>query len=210
MGFIERTYQSTITFINAAGQSQYAALASDLGFATRTISIILIILVLINMGTQTRATEASVSIGLVIKLTLVALFMQNWTQFNAVFLAFDQMFDLLGQRLLAVSLGDSDTSSFPQALDNLSFKTSEYATVTSGRLNIAGAFMSFGMAVLIAILGALATLALIISKVVLAVLVAIAPLAIVASLTPATKSFFEAWLSAVIMMFMYPLVLGGA
>jgi type IV secretion system protein VirB6 len=40
-------------------------------------------------------------------------------------------------------------------------------------------------------------------------LVAIAPLAIVASLTPATKSFFEAWLSAVIMMFMYPLVLGG-
>lgn len=209
MGFIESTYNSTVTFIGAASQSHYAALAGELGFAARTISIILVILVLINMGTQTRPTEASTSIWLIVKLTLVALFMQNWIQFNAVYLAFDQMFELIGQRLLAVSLGGGETTSFPKALDEMASRLGDFASVTSGRLNVAGAFMNVFMVFLLGVLGAFATLAIIIAKVVLAVLIAIAPLAIVAMLTPATKSFFESWLSAVIMMFMYPLILSG-
>ncbi len=210
MGFIERTYQSTLGFINNIGQTAYVDLASELGFAAQTVSVILIILVLINMGTQTRAMDASTSIWLIVKLTLVALFMQNWTQFNAVFLAFDQMFELLGQRMLAVSLGGTDgPQSFPAALDQLSFKTSAFANVTAGKLNILGSFMNGFMVMLIGALGAFATLALIISKIVLAVLIGIAPLAIVASLTSATKSFFESWFSAVIMMFIYPLILSG-
>lgn len=209
MGFIESTYNSTISFINGIGSSQYSAMASELGYAAQVISMILVIVVLINMASQTRPMGASESIWLIVKLTLVALFMRNWTQFNAVFLAFDQMFEVLGQRMLAASLGSSETTTFARELDELSFKTSSFANVTAGRLNILGSVMNGLMVLLIGALGAFATLALIITKIVLAVLIAVAPIAIVASLTSYTKSFFESWLSAVISMMMYPLILSG-
>lgn len=209
MGFIESTYNSTIIFINGIGQSQYSAMASDLGYTAQVISMILVIVVLINMGSQTRPMSASESIWLMVKLTLVALFMRNWTQFDAVFLAFSEMFELLGERMLAASLGETETTSFARELDKLSFKTSSFANVTAGRLNILGSVMNVLMVFLIGALGAFATLALIITKIVLAVLIAVAPIAIVASLTSYTKSFFESWLSAVISMMMYPLILSG-
>ena len=209
MGFIESTYVSTMRFIEDVGQSEYMALAASLAQTAQLLSSLLIILVLINMATQTRPMAVSDSIWLIVRFTLIALFMGSWTQFEDVFQAFDDMFMALGNQLLSASLGANDTTSFARELDNLSAKAGEFANVQAGRLNILGSVMNGIMVVLIGALGAFSTLALIISRIVLAVLVGLAPVAIVASMTEATKSFFSSWLSAVILMFLFPLVLSG-
>jgi len=209
MGFIESTYVATLAFIEGVGQSEYMALAASLASTAQLLSSLLIILVLINMATQTRPMAVSDSIWLIVRFTLIALFMRSWSQFDAAFQAFDDMFTALGNQLLSASLGGNDTTSFARELDNLSNKAGQFANVQAGRLNILGSVMNGLMVLLIGALGAFATLALIISRIVLAVLVGLAPVAIVASMTDATKSFFSSWLSAVILMLLFPLVLSG-
>ena len=209
MGFIESTYVSTLAFIEGVGQSEYMALAASLASTAQLLSSLLIIVVLINMATQTRPMAVGDSIWLIVRFTLIALFMRSWSQFDAVFQAFDDMFVALGNQLLSASLGGNDTTSFARELDNLGNKAAQFANVQAGRLNILGSVMNGIMVLLIGGLGAFATLALIISRIVLAVLVGLAPVAIVASMTNATKSFFSSWLSAVILMLLFPLVLSG-
>ncbi len=209
MGFIESTYVSTLAFIEGVGESEYLALAASLAETAQILSALLIILVLINMGTQTRPMLVSDSLWLIVRFTLIAIFMGSWSLFDDVFQAFNKMFEALGNQLLSASLGANDTTSFARELDNLSAKAGQFANVQAGRLNILGSVMNGIMVVLIGALGAFATLALIISRIVLAVLVGLAPLAIVASMTNVTKSFFSSWLSAVILMLLFPLVLSG-
>ena len=209
MGFIESTYTSTMSFIDDVGQSEYMALAASLAQTAQLLSVLLIILVIINMATQTRPMAVSDSLWLIVRFTLVALFMGSWTQFDDVFQAFVDMFEALGNQLLSASLAANETTSFARALDELSFKAGDFANVQAGRLNILGSVMNGIMVLLIGALGAFATLALIISRIFLAVLVGLAPLAIIASMTDATKSFFTSWLSAVITMLLFPLILSG-
>ncbi|MCZ4354790.1 type IV secretion system protein [Roseovarius aestuarii] len=210
MGFIERTYTSTMALLDSLGQTQFEAVASQIGTTAQILSALVVVLVLFNMALQIRPMEAGTSVWLIFKLVLVALFMQSWTDFNGVFDAIETGFEAVGNALLAGGLGDGETeTSFPQELDNLSLEMGQYANVTAGRMNILGSVINGLMFMAIAVFGALATLAMVASRVVLAVLVGLAPLAILATLTTVTKSYFDTWLSGVIKVLMYPLILIG-
>lgn len=210
MGFIESIYIRTMTLLDTLGQSQYQAVASDLAQTTQIVSTLVAVLVLINMGLQVRPMEVGSSIWLIFKLVLVALFMRSWTDFNGVFEAVESGFEALGNSLLSGALGLGETvTSFPRELDNLSDNFGQYANVTAGRMNILGGMLNALIWCFIAVFGALATLAMIASRVVLAVMIALAPFAIMATLTAQTKSYFDTWLSGVIKVLMYPLILIG-
>lgn len=210
MGFIERIYNNTMTLLDSLGQTQFEAVASQIGTTTQILSALVAVLVLVNMALQIRPMEAGTSVWLIVKLVLVALFMRSWTDFNEVFSAIEEGFEAIGNALLAGGLGAGETAtSFPRELDNLSENMGRYANVTAGRLNILGGMINALMFGAIAFFGALATLAMIASRVVLAVFVALAPFAILCTLTSQTKSYFETWLSAVIKVLMYPLILIG-
>jgi type IV secretion system protein VirB6 len=210
MGFIERTYTNTMTLLDSLGQTQFESVASQIGGTAQILSALVAVLVLFNMALQVRPTEAGTSIWLIFKLVLVALFMQSWADFNGVFGAIEEGFEVIGNALLAGGLGSGETStSFPRELDNLAENMGAYANVTAGRLNILGGMINALMFGAIAIFGALATLAMVASRVVLAVLVGLAPFAILATLTTQTKSYFETWLSGTIKVLMFPLILIG-
>ena len=180
MGFIERTYTNTMTLLDSLGQTQFESVASQIAGTAQVL------------------------------LALVALFMQSWADFNGVFGAIEEGFEAIGNALLAGGLGAGETTtSFPRELDNLSENMGAYANVTAGRLNILGGMINALMFGAIAVFGALATLAMVASRVVLAVLVGLAPFAILATLTTQTKSYFETWLSGVIKVLMFPLILIG-
>lgn len=210
MGIIEAMYVRTMALLETLGQSQYQAVAADLAQTTQIISALVVVLVLINMGLQIRPMEVGSSVWLIFKLVLVALFMRSWSDFNGVVTAIEAGFEALGNSLLSGALGLNQTvTSFPRELDNLSENFGEYANVTAGRMNILGSVINGLMVAAIAFFGALATLAMIASRVVLAVFIGLAPLAIMATLTAQTKSYFETWLSAVIKLLMFPLILIG-
>ncbi len=210
MGFIEATYTRTMLLLDSLGQSQFEAVASQLGGTAQILSALMVVLVLINMSLQFRPMEAGTSIWLILKFALVALFMKSWTDFNGVFNAVETGFEAIGNALLAGGIGNGQTTaSFPQELDNLSETIGTYANVTAGRLNILGGMINALMFLAISIFGALATLAMVASRVVLAVLIGIAPFAILATLTHQTKGYFDTWLSGVIKVLMFPLILIG-
>jgi len=210
MGFIERTYTNTMTLLDSLGQTQFESVASQIAGTAQVLSALVVVLVLINMALQVRPMEAGTSIWLIFKLAFVALFMQSWADFNGVFGAIEGGFEAIRNALLAGGLGAGETTtSFPRELDNLSENMGAYANVTAGRLNILGGMINALMFGAIAVFGALATLAMVASRVVLAVLVGLAPFAILATLTTQTKSYFETWLSGVIKVLMFPLILIG-
>jgi type IV secretion system protein VirB6 len=210
MGFVEANYTSILNFLNELGGTQFASVAGQIAVSAQILCVIVVILVLINMSLQAIPMSGGPVLVLLIKIVLIALFLQSWAQFNSLFLAVDSLFTGVSNRMLAASLGDgTDTTNFARELDNLGSTTSRFANVTAGRLNILGGFINGIMYVLMAILGAISLLALVVSRVVLTVLIAVAPLAIFATLTSPTKSYFESWLSAVITMFIFPLVLAG-
>lgn len=210
MGFIEATYTRTMTLLESLGQSQFESVASTLGGTAQLIAALVAILVLFNMALQIRPMEAGTSVWLIFKLVLVALFMQSWADFNGVFNAIQVGFEAIGNALLAGGMGAGETvTSFPRELDNLGDNMGQFANVTAGRLNILGGIINGLMFLMIAVFGALSTLAMVASRVVLAVFVGLAPFAIMATLTAATKGYFDTWLSGIIKVLMFPLVLIG-
>jgi len=210
MGFIEKTYENTMTLLDSLGQTQFEAVAAQVAGTAQIVSALVAVLVLLNMALQLRPMEAGSSVWLIFKLVLVCLFLQSWSDFNGVFGSIEKGFEAIGNALLAGGLGAGETAtSFPRELDNLSEKMGTYANVTAGRLNILGGMINALMFCAIAVFGALATLAMVASRVVLAVLVGLAPFAILATLTPQTKSYFETWLSGTIKVLIYPLILIG-
>lgn len=209
MGFVEATYERTLTFLNSVGQTQFSAVASEIAATAQIVSVLAVLLVMINMATQTRYMEVGTAISLIFRISMVALFLRSWSDFNAVFNGIEQGFTAIGNRLLAGALGNNDGTSFAREIDNLGARMGQFANVTAGSLNILGSVINGMMMFAIAVLGALATLAMIASRIVLAVLVALAPLAIFSTLSNSTSSYFGAWLSACITMLLYPLVLIG-
>jgi len=92
MGFIERTYTSTMAYLAALGQSQYQAVASEIAVTAQILSSLVAVIVLVNMALQIRPMDALSSIWLILKFVLVALFLQSWADFNGVFEAIDDFF----------------------------------------------------------------------------------------------------------------------
>lgn len=210
MGFIEATYTRTMALLASLGETQFNAVASEIALTAQIVSSLVAVLVLVNMALQLRPMESGTSIVLIFKLVLVALFLQSWADFYGVFNAIETGFEAIGNALLTGGLGVGETeTSFPRELDKLSEGMGSYANVTAGRLNILGGMINALMFAAIAIFGALATLAMVASRVVLAVLIGLAPFAIMATLTNQTKNYFETWLSGVIKVMMFPLILIG-
>jgi len=209
MGFIERTYRNTVAFLDSIGASQYAQVASELAVTAQILSAIVVILVLITMGTQTYRIDAGESLALMVKITLIALFLQNWAQFNSVLNALYGLFDGISSSLLQISTNSSEETNFAKELDELSETFGDFANHASGRLNILGAVINGIMWLFMALFGGICTLGLIVSRVALTLLISIAPLAIASLLLKSSKNFFEKWFDGMIMMLIFPVILAG-
>lgn len=208
MGFIETTYTDTVTFLNGIGQTQFGQIGNAIAGPAQIVSILVALLVLINMSMQWRPIDVRDGLLLFVKLIFVALFLQNWAQFNAVVSALYDLFDSISISFLVVA-GAGDATSFAEELDDLIEQQADAFNISAGRLNILGSFLNALMLFLIAIFGAFSTLAMVAARVVLTLLISVAPLAIMASLSEKTKSYFEAWVSALLSMLIFPVLIAG-
>ncbi|KIT16566.1 type IV secretion system protein [Jannaschia aquimarina] len=208
MGFIETIYTDTITFLDGIGETQFGQIGTAIAGPAQILAALVALLVLINMSMQWRPIDARDSLLLFVKLILVALFLQNWTQFNAVVSALYDLFDSVSTSFLDVA-GSSSGTTFARELDQLIERQADAFNITAGRLNILGSVLNALMLFLIAIFGAFATLAMVAARVVLTLLISLAPLAIMASLSEKTKSYFEAWVSALMSMLLFPVLIAG-
>lgn len=208
MGFIERTYGRTVDFLDGIGETQFGLIATDLAGTGQLIAVLVALLVLINMTMQWQPIDGRASLVLFVKLILVAVFMQNWAQFNSLVTGLYSLFDSVAASFLRLN-GTVGEANFARSLDDLIEEQATAFNMTSSRLNILGSVMNAVMLLLIAIFGAFSTLAMVGARVVLTLLISLGPLAIMASLSDKTKSYFDAWVSAITSMLIFPVLIAG-
>lgn len=209
MGFIERTYTNVMGFLDGVAETQFAAVAAQIGTSGQILAAIVTIFLLINMGTQTYRIDAGPALAFIAKIVLIAAFMTSWTHFNSIFRALESMFSGVSASMLQSATDNPSVTSFAAALDGMIDKLASFANVTAGTMNILGSVINGIMLVFMALFGAIGLIMLVIAKVVLTLLLSIAPFAIFATLAQATKSYFETWLTALVTFLMFPVILAG-
>lgn len=211
MGFIEATYSAVVTFLDGIAETQFAAISAGIAGSAQILASIVAIAVLVNMALQFRPFDMATSIALIWKMILIAVFLQNWTQFNAVTAAFFDLMESVSTALLGAATGTPGLSEtgFARALDTLTDQMADKATVAAGSLNIVGSVVNGINLLLIAVFSAISMIALVAARVVLTVLICVGPLALMASLSDKSKSFFEAWASAMVSMLLFPVLISG-
>ncbi len=209
MGFIESIFSQIETFLTNVGASQFAAVAQAFGNTGSLVATLAVLLIIINMGVQAVPVDRVEALTLLFRITLVGLFMQSWPQFNNIMSALQNMFGGMEAAMLGAAFQNSNVTSFAKALDDLGKNMSAFANQTSGGLNIMGAVINGIMMLFIALFSAICALGMIVARLGLAVLIALAPLAIMTTLLRQTGDYFSRWLSAVVTMLLFPVVLAG-
>ena len=199
-------------FLDDAAETQFGAVAATVGTVTTLGVTLVLILVAINMMFQYRAMDGRTAFWLVIKIGLIGIFAQNWTQFNSFTHAVLNGIDSIAGSLIASVGGGTPgpSGTYAEEFDEMLGAMGEYLNAAGEELNwMAGAMLSILGVVILAILGGIAAFLVIFAKIVIALLLGLAPIMIFLTLFDVTKDYFARWLTALISFGMYPIILAG-
>ena len=211
MGIVSWMVDTTDEFLDDAAQSQFGAVASNIGTILAFGSTLVLIVVLINMALQYRSMDGRTAFNLALKLVLISVLAMNWAQFNVVADAIIGSLDLIaGALVTSVGGGGAGASHFATEFYRMIDNFSQYLNAVGSNLNwMAGAMMGALGAFFLGVVGALCGLVLIFAKIMLTFMLGIAPVMIGLSLFEATKDYFHRWLSSTVSYAMNPLVIAG-
>lgn len=211
MGIVSWMVDTTDEFLDDAAQSQFGAVASNIGTLLAVCSTIVLMAVLINMAFQYRSMDGRTAFWLAVKLTLISIFSVNWSQFNIIADGIIGGLDFIAGALVAsVGGGGAGATHFAAEFDQMIDNFSQYLNAVGSNLNwMAGAMMGALGAFFLGVVGALCGLVLIFAKIMLTFMLGIAPVMIGLSMFEATKDYFHRWLSSTLSYAMYPLVIAG-
>ncbi|TCS56541.1 type IV secretion system protein VirB6 [Primorskyibacter sedentarius] len=217
---VETYYDAVVSFLDAVGQSQFGAVSAALGLFGQLMATFLAILVFMNAAMQVQPVLWSDAIRMGVKLILIALFFQNWTQFNSVANTVFSFLETVGGALIASVNGASPALDGGIAADGYGSFAAEFDVFTEslGRFSgnaasnlgvVGGPVFNALFLFLMGLFSAVATALLIASRVALTILIGIAPMMILLSMFDFTKSHFERWLSAIFAFALFPVVISG-
>lgn len=199
-------------FLDDAAETQFGAVAATVGTITTLGVTLVLILVAINMVFQYRAMDGRTAFWLGVKIALIGLFAQNWTQFNALASAILSGIDSIAGSLIAAVGGGAPgpSGTYAEEFDSMISDFGEYLNAAGEELNwMAGAILSNLGVFLLSLLGALAAFLMVASRLMIALLLGLAPIMIFLTLFDVTKDYFARWLTAVISFAMYPIIIAG-
>ena len=211
MGIVSWMVNTTDQFLDDAAQSQFGAVASNIGAILTVASTLVLIAVFINMAFQYRSMDGRTAFWLAIKLILISIFSLNWAQFNVIANGIIGGLDFIAGALVAsVSGGGAGATHFATEFDLMIDNFSQYLNAVGSNLNwMAGAMIGALGAFFLGVVGALCGLVLIFAKIMLTFMLGTAPVMIGLSMFEATKDYFHRWLSSTLSYAMYPLVIAG-
>jgi len=199
-------------FLDDAAETQFGAVAATVGTITTLGATLVLILVCINMVFQYRAMDGRTAFWLAVKIVLIGIFAQNWTQFNALSGAILSGIDSIAGSLIAAVGGGAPgpSGTYAEEFDRMIARFGDYLNAAGEELNwMAGAILSNLGVFLLSLLGALAAFLMVASRLMIALLLGLAPIMIFLTLFEVTKDYFARWLSAVVSFAMYPIIIAG-
>lgn len=199
-------------FLNDAAETQFGAVAATVGTVTTVAVTLVLILVCINMVFQCRSMDGRTAFWLGVKIALIGIFAQNWTQFNALSTAILNGIDSIAGSLISAVGGGAPgpSGTYAEQFDLMIADFGSYLNAAGEELNwMAGAILSNLGVFLLSLLGALAAFLMVASRLMIALLLGLAPIMIFLTLFDVTKDYFARWLSAVISFALYPIIIAG-
>jgi len=199
-------------FLDTAAETQFGAVAATVGTITTLGATLVLILVCVNMVFQYRAMDGRTAFWLGVKIILIGIFAQNWTQFNALSSSILSGIDSIAGSLIAAVGGGAPgpSGTYAEEFDRMIARFGDYLNAAGEELNwMAGAILSNLGVFLLSLLGALAAFLMVASRLMIALLLGLAPIMIFLTLFDVTKDYFARWLTAVVSFAMYPIIIAG-
>lgn len=199
-------------FLDDAAETQFGAVAATVGTITTLGATLVLLLVAINMVFQYRSMDGRTAFWLGVKIILIGIFAQNWSQFNALSSAILNGIDSISGSLIAAVGGGAPgpSGTYAEQFDAMIADFGDYLNAAGEELNwMAGAILSNLGVLLLSLLGALAAFIMVASRLMIALLLGLAPIMIFLTLFEVTKDYFTRWLTALVSFAMYPIVIAG-
>ena len=212
MSVVTYFVETTDGYLADAAETQFGALAATVGTLGSLACTIVLIFVAINLVFQWRSLDGRQTFWICVKMVLIAIFAQSWTQFDAFSSAFLNGIDTVAGSLVA-SVGGGEpgpSGTFAEEFDELLETLTEALDATSQEANwFAGAMLDIVGVLLVSLLGGIAAFILIFSRLVVALMISLAPIMIFLTLFEVTKDYFLRWLSGTISFALYPVIVAG-
>ena len=211
MGVVSWMVGTADAFLVDAAESQFGAVAGNVGAIVLLMATLSLIGVCINMAFQFRSMDGASFFWYLIKLMLIGLFAFNWANFNAVANAIIGGLDYVAGALISsVGGGGAGATYFAAEFDDLISEFSQYLNAIGSNLNwMTGAILGGIGLVLLSLLGFMTGIVLIFAKMMLTLMLGLAPIMIALSLFDATKDFFHRWVSTTVSYAFYPIVIAA-
>jgi type IV secretion system protein VirB6 len=210
MGFIQRVLDMIDSAVAAITASAYGTVAADLVPLFQACAVLVVALIGINIAIQAIPLTLRASVSLMVRISLVWVFLSSWTNFNAVFGTLTNFPSELGAVIMN-SLGiDVDGDGLYAGLDRLyeSSVNAGQAVAQNGGI-FAGALGSLAVFAFAVIFSAIAVVVIGYSKLALAVMIVLAPAAIICTMFRQTAPFFEAWVKVTIQAALIPALMAA-
>ncbi|MEM6311961.1 MAG: type IV secretion system protein [Pseudomonadota bacterium] len=208
MGFIEFHYTQLVSFFQSVQETQFGAVAGAAAVTGQLLATLVVIVTLVVAASGRGSFSWGDAIKLVFVVGLVALFMQNWADFNVLVSALVAFFDSLRDSFFA-GAGVGGEGSFLGELDNVLERALESATTAAGRLDIWGAVQNAFVLFAFGTLSAVALLGMIFSYALLTIAISFAPVAIMCVLSDKTRNYFEKWMDFMVTALIFPVIIAA-
>lgn len=201
MGFID-------TAILGAAENSFGAVAGSFGGMVTVVTTLLVVMfgVAISMGIY--AVRTGDVFQLILRIVLIFTFGLSWTNFSVIY---DALTNASGGLVAALfSVAGNGAANATELADNFAQDAQgAAASVIRAESSITRGVLGVVMYALLAGLQAAYILVAGFAKMMIGILVGVAPFAIATTAFHRTQFLFEAWLSALISYFMYPVAAAG-
>ena len=202
MGFIE-------TAITNAAEDTFVTVAANYGGLITILATIAFAVFGLAIGLGIVTVRAGDLTQLVLRIILIFTFGLSWPNFEIIYDALTNTGDGLVAALFSVADNSGAASSIELAENFANQAQETAASVIRAESAIARGFLGAIMYLLLATLQAAYILVAGFAKIMIGILIGLAPFAIAATCLNRTQFLFEAWVSALIGYFMYPVAAAG-
>lgn len=212
MGVVTYFVETVDSFLGDAAETQFGSVAATVGTLGTVACTLVVIFVFLNLMFGFRDMDGRMAFWLVVKMVLISIFAQSWTQFDYFASAILSGIDSIAGSLVA-SVGGGQvgaSGTFAEEFDVLIENMAQYLDAISENMNwMTGAVINGIGVLLLSLLGGIAAFITVFARVVLTVMLALAPIMIFLTLFEATKDYFQRWVSATVSFALYPVVVAG-
>lgn len=191
---------------SAVGASAYGEVAAAVVPVFRVGAVLAVALTGVNLAVQAVPMTLRNGLGLIVRISLVWVFLSSYASFDTVYAAIAETPSRLGGTVLEAITGSPSTDLY-SGLDKLYSQALDIGqAVSENGSYISGALASLAMFIIAALMATISIIVICAAKLMIAVLIIVAPLAIAASLFKPSAAVFEAWVKLAIGFAFVPLL----